>query len=573
MEREEGTEARRHEGTKGEEGTEARRGTHNPQSSIVNRQSSIPNPQSSIRNSQSAIPNSSLRLAYAGITLAFLAITLYACSGPRGSDQFWYLGETITLMAGEPPLSNTIFPGPLLRGEFVVEKNYFNHHTLVSYLVLPFATWLGAYRGWIAFNIVSVLTAGALIAVGLRRLATHWVALIGYGVFLLLPVTIWQTANMLQEAAFCMITALLSVLYVFGERSQLRWIVLFAVSAAAVLCHPLYLPLAAILPVLFLWRQRSALTTGHFVLAGMALGVVVFLQTMKSGWFPSIFQPSFTAMVLSAIPGRGNMEWHYRVELPALTPGLMISKVVDALKCQLALRPAAVFFWPTNVMLLGSVLLIRRRGEHPKTARLVSATVAFIALFALLVCLHQNQFRFSLIITPAILMSTAVYTHRAFTSARGRQGAAGLLATVLLGFAAIDVALARHLRRDGTQAAMTIESIRRQTEGLGDDQRIVIEASSSSEPLMLAYALRPRQCLILKRGYLSPQMVQRLLASFAPRVLFCRPNSDLPEQAGAIRLEADWPGQYREFKAYEIRQAGTHGAGLGSVGLNDPKRG
>lgn len=496
-----------------------------------------------------------LPLAYAGTTLVFLAITLYACSGPRGSDQFWYLGDTITLMADEPPLTNTIFPGPLLRGEFTVEKNYFNHHTLVSHLVLPFATRLGAYRGWIAFNIVSALTAAALIAVGLRRLTTPRVALIGFAVFLLLPVTIWQTGNILQEAAFCMITALLTVLYVIGERSQLRWMILFAVSGAAVLCHPLYLPLALILPAVFLWRQRSVLTTVHYLTAGLALGTVVFFQTVKAEWFPSTFQPSFTAKILSAIPGGGNMEWHFRAELPALTLGLVISKVVHALKYQFALGPAAVFFWPANAMLLGSALLFRRWKE-PKIAPLVSATAAFITLFALLVCLHQNQFRYLLIITPAILMSTAVFAHRAFTSARSRQYAAWLLATVLLGFAAIDVALAQRLRRDGTQAAMTIENIRRQAEGLADDQRIVIEAGSSSEPLMLAYALRPRPCLILKRGYLSRQEIQQLFTSFAPKILICRPNSDLPEQATAIRLEWNWPGQYREFNAYEVGQAG-----------------
>ena len=74
---------------------------------------------------------------------------------------------------------------------------------------------------------------------------------------------------------------------------------------------------------------------------------------------------------------------------------------------------------------------------------------------------------------------------------------------------------------------------------------------------MLAYALRPRKCLILKQGYLPPQTLRQLLATFRPKIIFCRPESDLPKQAGATRLEANWPAQYDEFEAYQVRQAGT----------------
>ncbi len=130
------------------------------------------------------------------------------------------------------------------------------------------------------------------------------------------------------------------------------------------------------------------------------------------------------------------------------------------------------------------------------------------------------------------------------------------MAAALIGFVTIDAVIAWHLHRQGKQAAMTIETIRRQTENLADDQRVVIEAGSSSEPLMLAYALRPRKCLILKQGYLPPRMVRQLLATFSPKIIFCRPESDLPKQAGATHLEANWPGQYHEFQAYQVRQKG-----------------
>ena len=494
-----------------------------------------------------------LALGYAGITLAFVVVMLYACSGPRGSDQFWYLRDTMTLLAGDPPLTNTVYPGPMLRGEFPVEKSYFTHHTLVPYMVLPFAKCLGAYRGWITFNIVSALTIAVLIAAAVHRLASPLVGLIGYAVFLLLPLTIWQTGNMLQEVGFCLVAALLTVLYVFGGRSLARWIALLVVGAVAVLCHPIYLPLAVVLPFLFLWSQRRTFRVGHIVLAGLALGAVGLFQVMKPQWFPTAFPPSLTTIIRGTVPNEGNMEWYFRAELPPLTLGLMVSKVLHALKCQLTWSRTAVFVWPTNVMLLSSVLLIARRKEDPKIGRLVSATMVFLGLFALLVCCHHNQFRSSLIITPAVLISTAVFAHRAFTPRRRRRVAAGVVGVTLLAFVAIDAAIARHLHREGRQAAVAIVDIRRQTENLAEDQRVVIEVKSSGEPLMLAYALHPRKCLILKHGYLPPQQIQRLLAAFRPTIIFCRPDSNLPQQAGAIHLEANWPGRYLEFEAYEVQ--------------------
>ncbi len=503
------------------------------------------------------------RLAYAGFTLVFLVLVLYGASGPRGTDQFWYLGDTITLLDGEPPLTNTIFPGPLLRGQVSIDEPYFAHHTIVLYLVLPFAKCLGVYAGWLAFNIAAALTVATLVAITMHRLASPSAAVLAYGTFLLLPLIVWQTANVLQELALCLLTALLAVLYVFAAQSPLRWILLLVISSLAVLANPLFLAVALALPVLFLIQLRRGLKPGYVVVALLALGASLFFQAMKSHWFPSSFQPSLTAVIVSAIPGGGNMEWHHRVEPPVVTIGLLARKVFHALQSQLGLSGTAAFYWPADLMLLGSALLVLRRRSDPRIGRLLAATAGFVTLFTAMVCCHQNQFRYLAIITPTTLLCTAVFADRACTSARSRRWLACAVAAALLSFAAADAALAARARSQGRRAAAAIADIRRETGNLADDLPVIIEAESSGEPLMLAYALRPRKCLLLMQGYLPPETNAQLLDRFRPRLIFCRPGSALPELAGATRFEADWPEDYSEFEAYIVPDAGQTSRPIG----------
>jgi hypothetical protein len=115
---------------------------------------------------------------------------------------------------------------------------------------------------------------------------------------------------------------------------------------------------------------------------------------------------------------------------------------------------------------------------------------------------------------------------------------------------AVSVYIARYLRRDSQKTGETITAIREQIADLPSGKRILIEARSSGEPLLLAYALRPRISLVTLEGYLTQADAMRALSEFEPVFLICRPESDLLKVGEWVSIPLDLPAPYDDFEAY-----------------------
>lgn len=497
-----------------------------------------------------------LAAGYAAAITIFLSVVWYACTGPRGSDQFWYLGDILTLLEHRPMVTNTVYPGPLLRGLTTVKDFAFIHNTLILYAVLPLARAFGAYAGWMVFDTVLALGIATILAAVLNEVASKGTALIGFALFLLTPLTIWQTCNVLQEMGYCAVTALVTVLYVYSDRGLGWWIAIFATVCIGILVHPLFIPLACALPVAFLWQRRRRIRVVDVGLAVACVALGLLLARMYPIWFPTMRPPSLRAIFVGTVPGVGNMEWQLRANPPPVSIGLLISKIRDALARQFTLSDPAVFVWPANVMALGALLLFRHRRADERVARLAAATAVLLALVACMVCCHTNQFRSTLIVTPAIVLGFAVYGQRTLLPRLGRRWLAAAAIVAVSTFTAVDLVIAQQLHVEGIEARHTIAAVQAQTGSLDKRARVVIEVRTSGEPQMLSYALRPRPCLILKEGYLSKERTRDLLASFRPELIFCRPESTLPKLAHASARPDTWPGRYHELRAYEVDRGG-----------------
>lgn len=501
---------------------------------------------------QSSLESRLLAVGYAAVVAIFLSVVWYACTGPRGSDQFWYLGDILTLLEHRPAVTNTVYPGPLIRGLTTVKDFAFIHNTLILYAVLPLARVLGAYAGWILLDTVLALGVATTLAVVLNQVASKGTALVGFALFLLTPLTIWQTCNVLQEMGYCAATTLVAVLYVYSDRGLGWWIAIFATVCIGVLVHPLFIPLACALPVAFLWQRRRRIRVADVGLAVACVAIGLLLARMNAVWFPTMRPPHLRDIFVGTVPGVGNMEWQLRANPPPVTIGLLISKVRDALARQFNLSEQAIFVWPANVMALCSLLLFRHRRADDRIARLTAATAVLLALIAFMVCCHTNQFRSTQIVTPVIVLGFTVYAHRTLLPRFGRRWLVTAAIVAVGGFVAADLIIAQRIHVEGIEARSDIAAIRAQTKALDENAHVVIEVATSGEPQMLAYALRPRPCLILKEGYLSKKRTRDLLASFRPKLIFCRPESELPDLAHASPRPGAWPGRYHELRAYTV---------------------
>lgn len=83
------------------------------------------------------------------------ALVLYGSNGLRGTDQYWYVGDTQSIIDGDRSSTTTIFfPGSLLREQTIQRPNYVLHNSFM----LPMAAYIGqvtgAYAVWIILNFI-----------------------------------------------------------------------------------------------------------------------------------------------------------------------------------------------------------------------------------------------------------------------------------------------------------------------------------------------------------------------------------------------------------------------------------
>ncbi|MBT7171609.1 MAG: hypothetical protein HN909_07555 [Phycisphaerales bacterium] len=490
------------------------------------------------------------------VVVVFLGLLTYACSGPRGADQFWYISDMETLNAGKAPLTNTLYPGTYLRDKIPVDKTYFIHNVPSVHVGAWLGQWLSPYGAWITLNAIYSLVAAGALALAARRLVSPAMGVIVFAGYLLMPLTFWQSANVLQEALFGMIVALQIALYVSAGGAFWRWAALLVVSAAAVLFHPLFLPVAALMPLVMLWDNRAALRARHVLLAATALAVAGGLQCGKSVWMPSTFQPGLREIILGTAPNRGNMVWHFSVDHPPITAGMIFAKALIALKQQFIIGQRMAFLVPVNALLFGSLFLLRQRGNRP-ARRVLLATGVFVALFVGLVVLHQNQFRYSIFILPGVLLCCALVAGRWMESSRARRWVCGVVLVGLAGFVSVNVAAARHLRREGIKSRAAIAELRETVSHIPADEHILLETPGSGADLPLARALYPRPCMFVRVDRLTSEQIRELIETFKPTVLFARRGGKLPDLLGVSPGPEKMPSMFDRGHIYMLLPAET----------------
>lgn len=484
-------------------------------------------------------------------TATFLALVLHATSGVRGTDQYWYMGNVEQLMSGGPPLTNCVYPAPLLRGDYTLSQNYFIHHTLTLHV----ATWLGhltgAYPAWIILNTTAALLSAALLAVVLARIAgPRWAAL-GYSFYLLMPLVFWQAANVLQESIYGLLTVAMFAGYVLAGRAWLQWLGIALLGWLAIFIHPIFFPLTVAVAAGYLWANRRALRLGKVLFALALLAVTVFLRQWQQGLFPNTLQPDLHAIMVGCIPGEGNMEWHFRTEIPPVTPDLLSKKALAALQHQLAWTRPAIFFWPLNVLVLLTLLAATLRRHEEKVRKVGLATLILLGGYALIVILHQNQFRYGLFVAGPALVGALLAAQqfcRARRAAPWIKVGAGL---ALAGAIAVDTTLAWYLHAKGVEEAALARQIKAATASISADAVALIETDSSGEPLLLAYALRPRPCLIVRSDVMTLAEVDRIVQMLQPTVAFAIPGSSKLTWAGPPHAGRPFAGgKYARFRMY-----------------------
>lgn len=492
---------------------------------------------------------------------AYVALTVWTAPAFRGSDQYWYVEDTMTLMSGGPSATHELFPYSLSdadpdRGE---PARPFVHNVPVLHVWAAAGRLLGsAEDGILAVNILCALLGAGFVGATVRRYAGEWTALAAAAAFLFVPVGFWVASQVLAETASGMLVAV-ALWLVVGWRAK-PWSllvaqVLLAVAAVGRIWVLPMLPLLALAALVF-DGVRARRARVPWAVGALVLGAVVYLPLARA--FPS-HMPALDPMVIVLELSRtNNMLMYYRLgpapafDLGELSRGLA-RNVVQALKVQL--HPALPTFaitrsapwadrWPVNAAVLLAAGVLFLKGVDRERRYLMMLGVAGGLVHFGMAVVYLNQPRYVVAVLAPIVVAAAVALDlartRARASARGAWAAPAVAAAAAAGLAVmlvVDVGNAGVYRKD----ALAHEVGRGLAVSLVDatvppDARVVLDTRFVAR-WQWDWAVSPRPELALTTTFpYDDATYSDLVAEFGGDYLVADSTSRLPALLGGTRV-------------------------------------
>ena len=475
-------------------------------------------------NFSGSVPSIALICALV-LSVVFIAL---GAQGVRGTDQYNYLADTQTVLTGQAPVTNLLFPAKIIREADNPTPAGFHHNGPPIYVAAWLGKWFGAYHGWILMNILSHLVVAACLWVMLRAHTSLRITQWACSIYLVSPSAIWLGINVLQEMFFAALVAL--VLVGFTHRTRLLGLLTgIAALFVGVLSHPMFLPVALLFAFYLVIESVMARRfAGVGVFAGVGLAVGSFyLSTLKGVIFPSSFQPNLSAIITSSIPGESNMYWHYSLEQRAVTAELLMTKLQAAAQRHFFSLKEAPFYAYTNLAVIGLVYIAWR---HVKSSwQLMLPLLVFLGLYASMIVLQQNQPRYQQIVAAASFVAIGFAWYRS-----GMKLPTYFLVALLIGNVSIAGYLSLSAARDASreQTRLTALSAQLQEAGLPLTARVAIFDLSPHSPM--AITLKPRPVLSVRTDMMESDAVSEAVARFQPTHLILDSST-----ADALALSAE----------------------------------
>jgi hypothetical protein len=498
----------------------------------------------------------SFRWSYVLVALVFTAVVLYAArGGVRGTDQYWYVDEVDALAHGTA--FTYAYPVGLLTTGRLPQQ--FVHHTLNHHVILPAVALFGAFGGWIAMGIAASLIVAILIAAVVRMLAGPIAALCAFTIFLFLPITIWQSSQPLVEATMVPYIAAALFIYVRGRDDTRQWVLLFVLALALFYCRTSFVPLLLIPPAAIFLSRHGKPTLRSLALPTLLLAVAAVAFAARGDLLPEQGGRSVARMLNNAVPGvTDNMHGMFTLGDEPIEAWKLWRKATTNLRRQLIPDRLfeQLFFLPVN--LLAAVALTAFWRGRKREMRIAWFLIAFLAVHVMTIVLHQNQFRYTLLLVPAALAGAVVIVSRARPLPRTSWIAVGL---VLVALTAVDFGIATYLGKDARVDARQMRDLRQAVEGVVPRDDTVVAIGLRDQ--LVAHALKPRNLL-----YLDPlgsgTTFRELVNMARGRWFICKPESPVLSEAetgpaiviatsGALR-------DYRLYRVLDLKRAGTRNA-------------
>jgi hypothetical protein len=481
----------------------------------------------------------------------------FAASGVRGSDQYWYIVDVESLIAGRGVTTNEIYPISV-RHEAAVLPRPSVHDRLNVYVVAIPALIIGTYGAWIVVNVVSGLLTSILVFCTVVRVsgshAAGWAAAVSY---LLLPLTFWMTTQPLVEASTASLVALAAYVYVTANATLWRWALLTLVAGLLAWCREPYVLLLPLTPLGYLIHARP-LESRRLVGAAALAALAGTLWLIGKGLFEPYLSLSYWRILTSPRPG--DMNWWFDLNPQPLPLSGILAKALAGLRIQFTRLDAGyfLFFLPFNVMAVAPffLLLTTRRRE---VIRVGVVGLVFVALHLLEAVSVQNNFRYLLPATPPLLIAVGVVLGSSERLRTLRLPKAAVYAAALALLAPC-AALAWYSHSDGIVEGNARDKLAAAVnEILPTDDTVMVALdrielrSESFDYRLLGYVLRPRPTLYVLDRYGADDYAA-LIANARAKWLLSYRDSPIFRQMGSagIRELRTLPEPFSEWSVFAI---------------------
>jgi len=458
--------------------------------------------------------------------MVLVALCSYSVSGVRGTDQYWYIADTETLMRNDPPLTNFRFPGMVLRENSSDPITYFVHNGPLLHLNSYLANFLNtsAINAWEKSNLVWWIGSAFFLFFVLRNIVALHVAALGAMMYLMTPIVVWQAANFLQEMWLGFLTAVFFFYsYILKENNWHHWLLAVFVFIGG-LSHPFFVLSSAYLIV------AAVLYRKHYMFIVTLCAALLFAIFFKDSMFPSSFPPDLHSIVTSTIPGKTNLHWQFDNHTIPITAELIGSKLSEAVNKQFFSAASMPLTIVTNIGLFSLLTLIFLRRF--RLNRVLCFALFCVGAWMAMVILLQNQSRYQLLILPPLVACILLLLQELVQP----KAMVKLLVLCTSCFFAADIYLLSRIRSDIHNESQLRLSVTSALAGLPSDARYAVVDEDRSLTKLVISQLSPAVGLMVDPRYIQENNLVKVVELFKPEFVIST-LAELPD-VFANNLEA-----------------------------------
>jgi hypothetical protein len=464
--------------------------------------------------------------------LAFLTLVTASSTGVRGTDGYWYVSEARAVASGDAR-SNSLFPNPLQQDPEYLTERPFIHATALPYALAPLSLLVGPYVAWLVANVVFAFGAAALIYGAIRRVRPNgdaaFAATIGAAGFLLLPTVVWLAAQPGPEMALALLCAMACWIVASGARREVVFATLMLLALIAGSLRSIFEPAVLACVVVFIAlaiRSKSGarwLEVGGYLVGGM----LALAWLMRGG---GTLGYSVLELAQNGASSGDNMEiWLADGSLsPKLTDiaGKFVRNVLEYFSPSLTQAFFAPFLLLT-LLTFGS--LVRRvrslagiRHEDAPLSGLIILLATLLGINFIVITVHQNQFRYTLMLLPALIVCAAGVSWPTLNRLKRHRSLVPVLAASAAGFLVVDTALVLRMREEGRTATEQTAALALAARSMPSLIRAdtVIDCWRIGDSLALAHAW-PEKLLIHFDAATGVDFFNRTVRTASPDILVC----------------------------------------------------